>query len=121
MEIAQLKILCGGEALSRNLADQLLPRCRELWNMYGPTETTVWSTVQKVERGPSTVPIGGPIDNTQVYVLDRQLQLLPTGITGELYIGGSGVARGYAARPELTEERFLPSPFLRRSAHLPHG
>lgn len=107
----RLKILCGGEILPRALADKLLLRCRELWNMYGPTETTIWSTVQKVEPGQITVPVGRPIDNTQVYVLDPQLQLLPVEIAGELYIGGSGLARGYARRPELTAERFLPSPF----------
>lgn len=107
-----LKVLCGGEALSRGLASRLLPRCRELWNMYGPTETVIWSTVQKVSPGEGAVPIGRPIDNTQVYVLDGQLQLVPQGITGELYIGGSGVARGYLDRPELTVERFLPSPFI---------
>jgi amino acid adenylation domain-containing protein len=109
---SQLKILCGGEALSRSLADELLQRCRELWNMYGPTETTIWSTVQKIEPGPEPVCIGRPIDNTQVYVLDRNLQLLPTGTAGELYISGSGVARGYVARQTLTDERFLPNPFL---------
>jgi thioesterase domain-containing protein len=109
---SRLKILCGGEALRRNLADQLLPRCHELWNLYGPTETTIWSTVQKVKPGGNAIPIGRPIDNTQVYVLDRQLQILPPGITGELYIGGRGVARGYAGRPDLTAERFLPSPFV---------
>ena len=107
----RLKILCGGESLSRSLADRLLPRCRELWNMYGPTETTIWSTVHRVEPGEGPVPIGKPIGNTQVYVLDRHLQLLPAGVKGELYIGGDGVARGYVARPDLTRERFLPNPF----------
>ena len=110
-----LKILCGGEALPRSLANQLLPRCRELWNMYGPTETTIWSTVQKVEPGESPVPIGHAIDNTQIYVLDSHLQILPAGVKGELYIGGSGVARGYVGRPSLTSERFLPDPF--RTGH----
>ena len=108
---SQLKVLCGGEALSRGLANRILPRCRELWNMYGPTETTIWSTVQKVEPGNSPISIGHPIDNTQVYVLDPHLQLLPIGVKGELYIGGSGVARGYIDRPALTSERFLSSPF----------
>lgn len=107
----QLKVLCGGESLSRALADNLLPRCRELWNMYGPTETTIWSTVEKVGPRDGPVPIGRPIDNTHVYVLDPQLQPVPPGVTGELYIGGSGLARGYAGKPELTAERFLPSPF----------
>jgi amino acid adenylation domain-containing protein len=107
----RLKVLCGGEALSRSLADDLVCRCRELWNMYGPTETTVWSLIQKVEHGPAIISIGRPIDNTQVYVLDRRLQLLPAEVTGELYIGGAGVARGYVGRLPLTRERFVPNPF----------
>ncbi|HTU45731.1 MAG TPA: amino acid adenylation domain-containing protein [Bryobacteraceae bacterium] len=108
---SHLKVLCGGESLSRGLADKLVVRSGELWNMYGPTETTIWSTVQKVEPGQGAVPIGHPINNTQVYVLDAQLQLVPTGITGELYIGGNGLARGYGDRAKLTAERFVPSPF----------
>ncbi len=106
-----LKAICGGEALSRTLADQLLARCRELWNGYGPTETTVFSTIEKVGPYGSSVPIGRPIENTQTYVLDRHLQLLPVGVSGELYIGGSGVARGYLGRPDLTAERFQANPF----------
>ncbi len=107
-----LKAICGGEALSRTLADQLLARCRELWNGYGPTETTVFSTIEKVDPYGSSVPIGRPIENTQTYVLDRHLQLLPVGVSGELYIGGSGVARGYLGQPDLTAERFQANPFL---------
>lgn len=107
-----LKILCGGEAMARDLAQQLLPRCGELWNMYGPTETTVWSTIHRVTDGAGPVPIGRPIDNTQVYVLDAGRRLVPAGVTGELYIGGSGVARRYLHRPELTAERFIQEPAL---------
>ncbi len=107
----RLKVLCGGEAMSRELADQLLQRSGEVWNMYGPTETTVWSTIHKVGRGSNSIPIGRPIANTQIYVLDPLLAPVPVGVPGELYIGGRGLARGYLNRPELTTERFIPSPF----------
>ncbi|HLW00769.1 MAG TPA: amino acid adenylation domain-containing protein [Ktedonobacterales bacterium] len=106
-----LKALCGGEALPLDLARQLLARCGSLWNLYGPTETTIWSTVRQVTREDSLVSIGRPIANTQVYVLDGQLQPAPIGVPGELYIGGEGLARGYLHRPELTSERFIPHPF----------
>ena len=107
----ELKLLCGGESFPRDLADKLLSRCRELWNMYGPTETTIWSTVHRVESGESAIPIGRPIANTQVFVLDVNRNLVPSGAVGELYIGGVGLARGYLRRPELTQERFVSSPF----------
>ena len=107
-----LKVLCGGEALPSDLAEALLSRCSELWNMYGPTETTVWSTVHKVSSASSSVPIGKPIANTQLYVLDAQRALIPQGVIGELYIGGDGLARGYLNREELTQERFVPNPFV---------
>ncbi|MBV9792209.1 MAG: amino acid adenylation domain-containing protein, partial [Chloroflexi bacterium] len=112
-----LRILCGGEALPRELADQLLSRCAELWNMYGPTETTVWSTVERVTAERS-LSIGRPIGNTQVYVLDRRLQPVPIGVPGMLYIGGDGLARGYLNRPDLTAERFIPDPFGAPGARL---
>jgi amino acid adenylation domain-containing protein len=105
------KMLCGGETLSRELADQLLEGGASLWNLYGPTETTIWSTIAKVEPGPSPVPIGRPITNTQIYILDSHLQPVPIGIHGELYIGGDGLARGYLNRPELTAEKFVAHPF----------
>jgi amino acid adenylation domain-containing protein/FkbH-like protein len=108
----RLKILCGGEALPLHLAQQLLPRCGELWNMYGPTETTIWSAVYRVTS--ERVLLGRPIANTQFYVVDGNLELLPSGIPGELYIGGDGLARGYLNRPELTAERFPPDPFSDR-------
>jgi amino acid adenylation domain-containing protein len=106
-----LMILCGGEALPLDLAQQLLPRGASLWNLYGPTETTIWSTVCKIEPGDEIVTIGRPIANTQIYLLDPQLQPVPVGVPGELYIGGDGLARGYLNRPELTAERFIPHPF----------
>ncbi|HMC74094.1 MAG TPA: amino acid adenylation domain-containing protein, partial [Terriglobales bacterium] len=109
---SNLKILCGGEALPHDLAEQLLPRCGELWNMYGPTETTIWSSLYRVrDVNWSVAPIGRPIGNTQMYVLDKQRQLLPVGVAGELYIGGEGVARGYWNRPQLSAEKFIPDPF----------
>jgi amino acid adenylation domain-containing protein len=106
-----LTILCGGEALPRDLADGLLERGRAVWNLYGPTETTIWSALSHVEPDQGPVPIGRPIAATRLYVLDRSLQPVPVGVTGELYIGGIGVARGYLNRPALTAERFLPDPF----------
>ena len=106
-----LKVLCGGEALPGDLAVQLLPRCAELWNMYGPTETTIWSTIYRVENASTTAPIGRPIANTTLYILDEYMQPVPAGVSGELYIGGDGVARGYLRRPELTAEKFVDDPF----------
>jgi amino acid adenylation domain-containing protein len=106
-----LKILCGGEGLPRNLAKALLARGGELWNMYGPTETTIWSTVHRVTSAAGAILIGRPIANTQTFVLDQHMSIVPPGAIGELYIGGSGLARGYLRRPELTSERFVASPF----------
>ncbi|HSY54710.1 MAG TPA: non-ribosomal peptide synthetase, partial [Opitutaceae bacterium] len=108
---ARLKILCGGEAMPRELATALLPKSREVWNMYGPTETTIWSTIYRVQSREGSVSIGRPIANTQVYVLDHNLNPVPAGVPGELYIGGLGLARGYLNRPELTAERFIRNPF----------
>ncbi len=107
----QLKALCGGEALPRSLANEVLEKVDVLWNMYGPTETTIWSLVHPVTVGDGFVPIGKPIGNTQVYVLDQDLQPVPIGVSGELYIGGDGVAQGYLDRDALTAERFITDPF----------
>jgi amino acid adenylation domain-containing protein len=107
----KLAALCGGEALPCDLANALLQRVRSLWNVYGPTETAIWSTLEQVEPGRMPVPIGRPIANTQVYVLDHNRRPVPIGVAGELYIGGDGVARGYRNRPELTAERFVADPF----------
>ena len=106
-----LKMLCGGEPLPKNLAESLLAKGGELWNMYGPTETTIWSSIAKIEAGVSQITIGRPIANTQMYVLNRQRQPVPLGVTGDLYIGGDGVAIGYLNRLELTDERFVENPF----------
>jgi len=107
----KLKILCGGEALARELANELLRRSSSVWNMYGPTETTIWSAVDELDETDGPVLLGEPIANTQLYVLDDEWQLVPTGVAGELYIGGAGLARGYHGRPELTAERFVPNPY----------
>jgi thioesterase domain-containing protein/acyl carrier protein len=105
-----LRILCGGEAFPRDLAEALLPRAGEVWNMYGPTETTIWSTVERVGQGDGPVPIGRPIANTQIHILDRYGNTAPVGAIGELFIGGVGLARGYRGRPDLTSERFVETP-----------
>jgi amino acid adenylation domain-containing protein len=107
-----LKVLCGGEALPPDLARELLARTGSLWNVYGPTETTVWSAVHEVTTvdGQRPVPLGSPVANTDLYLLDRGLEPAPPGTPGELYIGGEGLARGYLGRPDLTAERFLPDP-----------
>ncbi len=103
----QIKVLCGGEALPRDLADALLARSSSVWNMYGPTETTVWSATSRVEPGPAPVTIGPPIANTQFLVTDRSGRLVPIGVPGELHIGGDGVARGYWKQQGLSAEKFI--------------
>ncbi len=101
-----LKGLVGGEALPPALAAELAGKVDSLWNMYGPTETAVWSTLDRVEDGP--VAIGRAIEETLLYVVDPEGEIQPAGVSGELWIGGAGVARGYHSRPDLTAERFLP-------------
>ncbi len=105
------KMLCGGEALPRELANRLLAGRGSLWNMYGPTETTIWSSCIEVTAGDAPITVGKPIANTQFYVLDRHDQLVAQGVPGHLHIGGDGVARGYHKRSELTAERFVTNPF----------
>ena len=106
-----LKILIGGESVPRELVNQLLPLCHSLWNVYGPTETTIWSTTTRLTAGDGPVSIGHPIDNTQIYIVNSALALQPTGVVGELLIGGDGLALGYLGQPELTAERFPLNPF----------
>jgi amino acid adenylation domain-containing protein/natural product biosynthesis luciferase-like monooxygenase protein/non-ribosomal peptide synthase protein (TIGR01720 family) len=108
-----MKLLCGGEALSQDLAGRLVAFGGELWNLYGPTETTIWSTVALLGRGGDEYPlgIGEPIAATGVYVLDESLCVTPVGLVGELYVSGAGLARGYWGQPGATAERFVPSPF----------
>ncbi len=105
------KALCGGEALTNELAKKLLDANVVLWNMYGPTETTVWSTCTRVTDANATITIGRPIANTSVWVLDEQRQPCPVGVPGEIWIGGDGVTLGYLNNPSLTAERFITDPF----------
>ncbi|MGH7829437.1 MAG: amino acid adenylation domain-containing protein, partial [Candidatus Binatia bacterium] len=105
------KILCGGEALLQDLTKPLLETGGVVWNLYGPTETTVWSTAWQVDPGYGRISIGRPIGNTQVYILDPNLEPVPAGVAGELHLGGDGVARGYLNRPDLTAEKFVPNPY----------
>jgi amino acid adenylation domain-containing protein len=105
-----LRILCGGEPLTPELAHRLLVTGAELWNMYGPTETTIWSLVHridKLDKDATAVSIGRPIANTRTYILDETLQLLPVGIPGELFLGGAGLANGYRGNAKETAKRFL--------------
>jgi acyl-coenzyme A synthetase/AMP-(fatty) acid ligase len=112
-------LLIGGEAFPLSLATEL----RELvngpiLNMYGPTETTIWSSSYTLDGIRGSVPIGKPIANTAMYVLDANMQPVPVAVPGELFIGGAGVVRGYHGRPELTAERFVPDPFQGNGARM---
>jgi len=106
-----LKMISGGEALPRELANELLDRGGELWNCYGPTETAIYSAVLQIHRESGMVPIGPPMPNTSFYVLDKAGNLVPPGVAGELYIGGIGVSPGYINRHELTAKRFVRDTF----------
>ena len=106
-----IRMLCGGEAFPPELAGRFLDMGVEPWNLYGPTETTVWSAIHPVTHAQGAVPLGHPIANTQIYLLDRACRPVPVGTPGELHIGGTGVTRGYLNRPDLTAERFIPDPF----------
>ena len=103
-----LNILCGGEALPPELANYLLANSVNLWNVYGPTETTIWSTAYRIQTNQDGYPpIGRPIANTRIVILDAQQNIQPVGIPGELCIAGNGLARGYLHRPKLTAEKFI--------------
>ncbi|MGH8672245.1 MAG: non-ribosomal peptide synthetase, partial [Burkholderiales bacterium] len=107
-------IYCGGDVLSPELVVQAQQRLDAgIINLYGPTEATIDTLFWVCQRGYEgrSVPIGRPIDNAQVYILDSYLHPVPVGVPGELYIGGAGLARGYLNRPELTAEKFIPDPF----------
>jgi amino acid adenylation domain-containing protein/FkbM family methyltransferase len=104
-------LLCGGEALPLPLARQLLPCGQALWNLYGPTEATIWASAQQITPTDPVISLGRPLPNLELYLLDAALQPVPTGVPGELFLGGAGLARGYLNRPDLTAERFIPHPF----------
>ncbi|WP_373530791.1 amino acid adenylation domain-containing protein [Nostoc sp.] len=104
-------IICAGESCTDEIVKLWWNSQRRFFNAYGTTEATVWSTVAEISSMSEKTPIGRPIANTQIYILDKHLQPLPIGITGELYIGGDGLARGYLNRPELTTEKFISNPF----------
>ena len=106
------KCLCGGEALPRELAVRMLALGGEVWNLYGPTETTIWSALHPLQTQAAQPWLGGPIDNTTLYIVGADLMPVPYGVAGELLIGGQGLARGYFQRPALTAERFVPHPFV---------
>lgn len=106
-----IKLLCGGEPLSKELAQKLLPKCSALWNMYGPTETTIWSTCKEILPNDETITIGKPIDNTDIFIVDIHNNLLPAGTTGEICIGGAGLAKEYLNRDSLNAEKFTKHPY----------
>ncbi len=105
----RLKILCGGEALPPDLAKELVKRGTEVWNMYGPTETTIWSLIYRVEEVElaQDIPIGRPIANTYVYILDKSMNPVPPGSSGDIYIGGIGVTQGYINLPEENLKKLI--------------
>jgi aspartate racemase len=104
----KIRILSGRERLPQDLAGELIPRCRELWNMFGTVETTFWSAAQKITLPEQAALIGRPVANTRIYVLDDQLQQMPTGAAGNLYIGGVGITKGYWKRPDAMQDKFRP-------------
>ncbi|MUH00250.1 amino acid adenylation domain-containing protein [Scytonema sp. UIC 10036] len=105
-------IICAGELCTSEIVKRWWQPNRKLFNAYGPTEATVWSTIAEITIPSDKPPIGCPIANTQVYILDKHLQPVPIGVTGELYIGGASLARGYLNLPHQTAERFIPNPLL---------
>ncbi|HCK0539112.1 TPA: non-ribosomal peptide synthetase [Pseudomonas aeruginosa] len=110
-------LLCGGEALAEDLAARMRGLSASTWNLYGPTETTIWSA--RFRLGEEARPfLGGPLENTALYILDSEMNPCPPGVAGELLIGGDGLARGYHRRPGLTAERFLPDPFAADGSRL---
>lgn len=106
-----IRILCGGDLLSKALAEKLITSVKEVWNMYGPTETTIWSTLKKIKSAHDASIIGKPIYNTKIYILDSCLMPLPIDALGEIYIGGYGLAKGYYWNDDLTQQKFINSPF----------
>lgn len=108
-----ITLLSGGEAISYELKERLTSLSYKVWNLYGPTETTIWSCISKLEKG-KKITIGKPIANTQIYILDEHLSLIPQGMVGQLCIGGQGLSRGYLNNSILTEEKFITHPFKKK-------
>ncbi|MCC6817617.1 MAG: amino acid adenylation domain-containing protein, partial [Bacteroidia bacterium] len=106
-----LKLLCGGEPLSLDLAKEILSKCKELWNLYGPTETCIWSSIHQINTNDAAISIGHPINNTQIYILDERHRPVPPGTQGEIAIAGDGLAIGYLNRKDLTDEKFIQHPW----------
>ncbi len=111
-----ITLLSGGESIDYELKERLTEVSNKVWNLYGPTETTIWSCISRLEKG-KKINIGKPIANTDVYILDEHLSLIPQGMVGQLCIGGLGLSRGYLNRPNLTSEKFIPHPF-KKEEHL---
>jgi natural product biosynthesis luciferase-like monooxygenase protein/amino acid adenylation domain-containing protein len=108
-------VMLGGEELPAGLVKELENFVTgDMHNMYGPTETTIWSATYQIEKADGRIPIGRPISNTQIYILDRLLRPVPVGTPGDVFIGGIGVVRGYLSRPDLTAVKFIPDPFSPR-------
>ncbi|RYF97231.1 MAG: amino acid adenylation domain-containing protein, partial [Chitinophagaceae bacterium] len=105
-------VCSGGEPLSRELAEKLIPRTKHLFNLYGPTETTIWSTAKKIAASDKLMTIGRPIGNTKIYILDPNGKPLGVNEQGEIYISGDGVGKGYLNQLTLTAEKFLADPFM---------
>ncbi|MEQ1976859.1 thioester reductase domain-containing protein [Xenorhabdus sp. SGI240] len=103
----EMSMLCGGEALSQDLADQLTATGSTLWNVYGPTETTIWSTAFRMKKG-DKVQLGGPVPGTSITIVDKYLRTVPKGTVGEILIGGLGVTAGYRNNPTETAKRYVP-------------
>ena len=123
--LKNLQVLSGGEALPRQLAQELVRATgREVYNLYGPTEATIWSNIHRIHlpdvspSAPAVVPIGVPLSGYRIYVLDHCLEPRPVGVAGDLYIAGEALARGYLNRPGLTAERFLADPFNVRGTRM---
>ncbi|WP_405199930.1 non-ribosomal peptide synthetase [Christiangramia sp. LLG6405-1] len=106
-----LKAITAGEKLTANIASSLLVSCKSLWNLYGPTETTIYSSLKHILSANEPISIGRPIANTQIYILNEKLELVPPGVVGEIVVGGEGVATGYWKRAGLNAEKFIKDPF----------
>lgn len=109
---SNLHVLCGGEDLNRELARRLVQSSASLWNLYGPTETTIWATLQRINANDLALPVGRPIQNVQVYVVDSNMRQQPVGVHGEICIGGHSVGKGYLNEPDLTAEKYVCNPFV---------